>query len=221
MKEKNMKEFKTVIQNAEAEIEEKKSRFIANIFCIESIKEEEKKLSSVRKKYFDARHHCYAYRIIEKSEGNNNVMIKEKQSDDGEPSGTAGAPMLNILQKNELINVLVIVTRYFGGTLLGTGGLVRAYSDATLKVLLDAGIGRQKLGYVMKVVIEYKNLERFKYYCRKHQISIIEIVYEKNIICTIELTKEEKIDLLKENQKEVLILDNTVLEEKYIKTMIE
>ena len=79
-------------------------------------------IKEIRKKYYDAKHNCIAYRIIE------NGRIVEKASDDGEPSGTAGAPMLNILQKNNLANVLIIVTRYFGGILLGTGGLVRAYS---------------------------------------------------------------------------------------------
>ena len=215
MKEKNMEYFKTIMQNARAEVEEKKSRFIANIFYVESVEEAEQNIKQIKKQYFDARHHCYAYRIMDVA------GMKEKQSDDGEPSGTAGAPMLNILQKNELVNVLVVVTRYFGGTLLGTGGLVRAYSDATLKALLDSGIGEQILGYVMRVVIAYKDLERFKYYCRKHKISIVKIIYEKNIICTIELTKEEKIKLLEEKQKEIVFLDNTVLEEKYIKTNME
>lgn len=216
-----MEQFKTIMQNAETEIEEKKSRFIANIFYVENIKEAEEKLKYIRKKYFDARHHCYAYRIIEKDENNNTKIMKEKQSDDGEPSGTAGAPMLSILQRNELVNILVIVTRYFGGTLLGTGGLVRAYSEAVLKAVMEAKIVRQELGYVLKVVIEYKDLEKFKYYCRKHKIFIIEIVYEKNIICTIEITKEEKIGLLGENQKEIQIITNSVIEEKYIKSMIE
>ena len=130
-----MEKFRTILQNATSEIEEKKSIFIANIFYVENIEEVERQMKGIKKKYFDARHHCYAYRIIEQA------GIKEKQSDDGEPSGTAGAPILNILQKNELINVVVIGTRYFGGTLLGTGGLVRAYSDATLKGLSAAKIG--------------------------------------------------------------------------------
>ncbi len=114
--------FKSIKHNASSEIVEKKSKFIANIFYIESKEEAEKLIKDVNKKYHDARHNCYAYRVIS-SDG-----IIEKASDDGEPSGTAGAPMLNILSKNELANVLIIVTRYFGGILLGTGGLVRAYS---------------------------------------------------------------------------------------------
>ena len=206
-----MEEFKTILQNSTAEVEEKKSKFIADIFFVENILEAEEKIKSIKKKYFDARHHCYAYRIIEEN------GVKEKQSDDGEPSGTAGAPMLNILKKNELINVLVIVTRYFGGTLLGTGGLVRAYSEASLKAIEEAGIGVQKFGHELEIIIEYKELERFKYYCKKHSINILEIVYENNIICKIELTNEEKEELLKNEQKDVQILKYNVLGEKYIK----
>lgn len=209
-----MEEFKIILQDSKAEIEEKKSKFIAHVFYIENIEDAEQKIKEIRKKFFDARHHCYAYRIIEKN------GIREKQSDDGEPSGTAGVPMLNILQKNEIFNVLVVVTRYFGGTLLGTGGLVRAYSDATLKGIENAGIGLQKYGYVMNVTIEYKDLERFKYYCRKNEISIIDIIYEKEIMCQIELTKEKKEELIDENQKDVKMLEYAILKEKYIKTML-
>ena len=106
-----MEQFKTIMQDAQAEIEEKKSRFIANVYYIENAEEAEEHLKQIRKKYFDARHNCFAYRILEEN------GVKEKQSDDGEPSGTAGAPMLNILQNYNLYNVLIVVTRYFGATL--------------------------------------------------------------------------------------------------------
>ena len=179
-----MEQFKTIMQDAQAEIEEKKSRFIANVYYIENAEEAEEHLKQIRKKYFDARHNCFAYRILEEN------GVKEKQSDDGEPSGTAGAPMLNILQKNNLYNVLIVVTRYFGGTLLGTGGLVRAYSDATIKSLENAKVIIQTKGYLINVVIEYKDLEKFKYYCRMHGIIIVNTVYENNIICTMEIIKK-------------------------------
>jgi len=209
-----MKEFKTILQNAKSEIEEKKSKFIADVFGVDCIEDAEKRIKAIRRQYFDARHHCYAYRIMEKD------SIRERQSDDGEPSGTAGAPMLNILQKNELLNVIVIVTRYFGGTLLGTGGLVRAYSDVAIRGLKKAGIGLQKLGYEMNIKIDYKNLERFKYYCCINKIPIIRTIYENNIICTIQLTHEEKSRLIDENKHELQILEYTVLGEKYIKANI-
>ena len=116
--------FKTISNNTTAEIIEKKSKFIANIFYVESVEEAENKIKEVKKKYFDARHNCYAYSIFSEN------GIINRCSDDGEPSGTAGAPMLNIINSKELTNILVIVTRYFGGILLGTGGLVRAYTSS-------------------------------------------------------------------------------------------
>ena len=210
-----MEKFKTIVENASSEIEEKKSRFIANVFYIENVNEAEEIIKSIRKQYYDARHHCYAYRVIE------NDGVKEKQSDDGEPSGTAGAPMLNILIKNELYNVLVIVTRYFGGTLLGTGGLVRAYSEATLEGLKKSEIAIQELGEELEVTISYKDLEKFKYYCRKNKIRITNIAYDTNIICRIELNCKEKQKLLDKDQKDIQILDNIVLTEKYIRLKLE
>ena len=124
-----MKEFNTIEENVVEEIVEKKSKFIANLIYVETVKDAENEIKNIKKKYFDARHNCVAYRIAEDDK------IIEKSSDDGEPSGTAGAPMLNILQKNNLANVLIVVTRYFGGVLLGTGGLVRAYSECLQKAI--------------------------------------------------------------------------------------
>ena len=204
-----MDKFKTIKQNSKAEIEEKKSRFIAELFYIENVNQAEEYIKQVKKKHFAARHHCYAYRIIQDN------AIKDKQSDDGEPSGTAGAPMLNILTKNQIVNVLVIVTRYFGGTLLGTGGLVKAYSEATLKAIENTEIIMQELGYEMQITITYADLEKFKYYAQKNSINIINIKYENNIVCTIEINKEEKEKLLM--QENFNILEYAVLREKYIR----
>ena len=115
--------FKTINKNTKAEIVEKKSKFIANVFYVESVEEAEEYVKKIKKQEHDAKHNCFAY-IITDLEGN----TIQKSSDDGEPSGTAGAPMLKILTEKNLSNILVVVTRYFGGILLGTGGLVRAYS---------------------------------------------------------------------------------------------
>lgn len=106
----------------------KKSRFIGQAFRVNSLEEVEEILAQTRKKYYDATHNCYAYRL-------NDDASVQKMSDDGEPAKTAGAPILDVLVKQDLTNILVIVTRYFGGTLLGAGGLVRAYSSATSEVL--------------------------------------------------------------------------------------
>lgn len=126
--------MKTINENVTTQIVEKKSKFIANLFYVGSAEEADIKLRQIRKQYYDARHNCFAYRIRQIKE------IIEKASDDGEPSGTAGAPMLNILQKQELTNVLIVVTRYFGGILLGTGGLVRAYTSAAKEAIEKAQI---------------------------------------------------------------------------------
>ena len=106
--------FKTIENDGEADITEKKSKFIANVFYIKSITEAEEKIKQIKRKNNTARHHCYAYRIA------NDTEIISKSNDDGEPAGTAGMPILNILEKNDLVNIVVIVTRYFGGILLGT-----------------------------------------------------------------------------------------------------
>ena len=162
-----MEEFKTIENDVQVELVEKKSKFIADLFYIESIKDAENIIKNIKKKYFDARHHCIAYRVIE------DEKIIERANDDGEPSGTAGAPMLNILRKNELANVLIIVTRYFGGTLLGTGGLVRAYSESLLKAIEKSEIIKKILGEEFEVTLEYNDFEKFKYYCKNNDINIV------------------------------------------------
>ena len=177
---------KTIKQNTSAEIVEKKSKFIANLFYIQSEEEAEEIIKEVKKKYYDAKHNCYAYSILDENE---NLY---RMSDDGEPSGTAGAPMLNLLQKNELVNVLVIVTRYFGGILLGTGGLVRAYSDATAKAIEKAEFVYEEFGYELQVTLEYGELEKLEYYCRKNNLNIINKEYSEKINCIIEMNKMEK-----------------------------
>ena len=161
-----MDTFKTIKNNETAEIEEKRSKFIANIFYVENIEEVEKYIKQTKKKYYDARHNCYAYMIREE----NNVL--KKFSDDGEPSGTAGSPILNVIEKNNLCNVLIIVTRYFGGILLGAGGLVRAYTEAATKSVENAEIVEQELGYELEITIKYQDLEKLKYYCNKNNIRI-------------------------------------------------
>ena len=126
----------TILANSSSELDVKKSKFIANIIKITDEQDAKEKLNQIRKEYSDARHNCYAYIVYD-----NETKTKiEKSSDDREPSGTAGIPMLTLLQKNNLVNVLIVVTRYFGGILLGTGGLVRAYTDSSKQALEAAKI---------------------------------------------------------------------------------
>lgn len=211
-----MEKFKTIYIDSEAEITEKKSKFIANLYYVNSLVEIEEKLKNIRKKYYDARHNCYAYRIVE------DESIIERSSDDGEPSGTAGAPMLNILKKMELVNVLVVVTRYFGGILLGTGGLVKAYSEATKKALENSKFAIEESGIIAEIKLNYNDFENFKYCCKKSNINIINTEYLDNIICKFEATNEEKEELLKYMEKnEIKIVDFMILENKKIRKNIE
>lgn len=211
-----MEEYISIEENVSYEIIEKKSKFISNIYKIESQEEAENIIKQTRKKFYDARHNCFAYRIIEKSQ------IIERSSDDGEPSGTAGAPMLAILQKNNLCNILVIVTRYFGGILLGTGGLVRAYSDATLKCIDKAKKVIKCEGTEMQVKLEYNNLEIFKYYCKNHNINITKIEYFENIVINIELENKIKQIILEDIKTKTLnILEIKELRQKYIDKVVE
>ncbi len=113
--------YQTIFEEYEGGIVEKKSKFIANIFHVENEEEAKKVITQIKKKHYDAKHHVYAYRIY-------NYEILEKFSDDGEPAQTAGKPIMDLIKQKDLYNVLIVVTRYFGGVLLGTGGLTRAYT---------------------------------------------------------------------------------------------
>lgn len=208
--------LKTIKENTSSEIVEKKSKFIANLFYVQTQEEAEEKIKEIRKKYHDARHNCYAYSIMTKD------GIINKMSDDGEPSGTAGNPMLNIILKKELINVLVIVTRYFGGILLGTGGLVRAYSDATLEAIEKAEFVIEQIGYELEIIINYQELEKIEYYCEKNGLYIINKEYGEKIKCNIEVTKEEKDKILKLNEDGNFKIENyKIIKEKNIRKNIE
>jgi len=178
--------YKTIIENTSAEVIEKKSKFIANLYYVNSTEEAEQLVQNVKKKYYDARHNCYAYSIKTK-EG-----LINKFSDDGEPSGTAGAPMLNIITKNELFNVLIIVTRYFGGILLGTGGLVKAYSEATLGAIKKAQLVVEEEGLELEVTVNYNDFEKLNYYCIKNSLKMINTEYEEKVKCLIEMNEQEK-----------------------------
>ena len=203
--------FNTIKEDTTAEIVEKKSKFIANVFYIESQEEAEEKIKMVGKKYFDARHNCYAYSIFTKN------GIVNKFSDDGEPSGTAGAPMLNILTGKGITNVLVVVTRYFGGILLGTGGLVRAYTGATQEALEKASIIEKALGIEAKIEVSYPDLEKCKYYLNQKDIIITDSEYSENIKLKIETT-EEKLNEMEKNKHNLnfSIISKEILREKYI-----
>lgn len=180
-------EYKTIKESNMAEIVEKKSKFIANIFHIEDKEEAEKIISNIKKEYYDARHNCFAYSFYDEK----SMQIYSRSSDDGEPSGTAGVPILSVINGNSLVNVLIVVTRYFGGILLGTGGLVRAYKEATEKVISNSRMCKIVEGYEVKTQIDYNNWDKFIYYCKNNRINIIKTEYFEKIECIFEIPKEK------------------------------
>lgn len=180
-----LNQYTTIAEKVNGEIVEKKSKFIATIFPIESEEDALQKLETVRKQHRDARHHVFVYRIA------NGV---ERASDDGEPSGTAGVPILDILRGMKLQNILVVVTRYFGGILLGTGGLVRAYSDATKEALKLAKRVEKIWKAEYKIEISYPYYDKLLHYCRTNEIPIVKSEFTETILIhgIIEKEKAEK-----------------------------
>ena len=204
--------MKIIEKNLETYIVEKKSKFIANIIYVKSTQEAEEKLKQIKKKYYDAKHNCFAYRILE------DENILERSSDDGEPSGTAGMPILDILRGNNIGNVIVVVTRYFGGILLGTGGLVRSYSEATNKAILENNLLEMEMGYEMEVTLDYKNYEIFKYYCEKTGISIIGKEYGENIKIIAEVDENSKQEICENSEKSRFkVIESRIMSKKLIR----
>lgn len=201
--------FQTIKECVEAEITEKKSRFICHAYHVESVEEAEEILKKLRKEYHDARHNCFAYRVIKDD--------VSRSSDDGEPSGTAGIPMLNILNGRNLSNILVVVTRYFGGILLGTGGLVRAYSLATTTALDNANVVIQSLGLVARFIVNYKDLEELKYILKNMGIVISKTDYGEKVEVYIEGIGDKVRNLGYEKISDRFVLEKfEIIEEKYI-----
>ena len=166
---------KILYKGGTAETEVKKSRFIANLKPVESEEEATAFIAEMKKKYWDARHNCYAYSIGEHREFT-------RCSDDGEPSGTAGRPMLDVILGEDIYNVAVVVTRYFGGVLLGTGGLVRAYSGA-----VQAGLGASKViekhhGISLALTADYTAIGKLQYIAGENQLPILDTEYTDRVI---------------------------------------
>ena len=176
-------EYRTVYQGGKGEIVEKKSRFIAEVFLVHSEEEAMQYLEQVRKKYWDARHHCWAYVIGEE-------RVTERCSDDGEPSGTAGKPILEVIRGAGLHNIFVVVTRYFGGVLLGTGGLVRAYSSAVKEGIDASKIGTMRYGVRLKICTDYNGIGKIQYILRQNGLEAEDTVYTDQVELTVLLAAE-------------------------------
>ena len=164
----------TVAGEGEAEIVEKKSRFIAHVIPVTEEKEAIEHIEKIKKQYWDARHNCYAFVL-----GLDGRI--QRYSDDGEPGGTAGMPMLEVLIGEQVKNVLVVVTRYFGGTLLGTGGLVRAYSKSTKEGLLAAGIVERILYSRINVTVSYDLSGKVQYEAMQGGHIVEDTVYTDSV----------------------------------------
>lgn len=167
--------FKVVYDGGEAEIIEKKSRFIAHVAPAQTEEEALAFIEAIRKKYWDARHNCTAYSI-----GVQQPVLR--CSDDGEPGGTAGKPMLEVLQGEELHNVVVVVTRYFGGTLLGTGGLIRAYTKSTQEGIKNSHVITKCLGQRLSVRCDYTTSGKIQYLAATEQIPLIGTDYTEEVV---------------------------------------
>lgn len=167
-------EYLTIRGSGKSEYTEKKSRFLGLALHVESEEEAAGYLEKIRKQYYDARHNCYAWIIGEQKE-------KIRSSDDGEPSGTAGQPILKVLEGSGCTNVMIIVTRYFGGTLLGTGGLVRAYTKASREALEDADLVRMCLCDRFTATIDYSFLDKVMYFLRQAGITPDDTLYSDRV----------------------------------------
>lgn len=175
--------MKKLVKSEEGIYIEKKSKFICHLFNVTSADEVTEIIKAEKKKYYDAKHHCYAYVM-----GDDGSDIK--CSDDGEPSGTAGRPMLDILQKEGLTDILCVVTRYFGGTLLGTGGLVRAYSAALKDAIDKSAFKNETEAVIVKYKYGYNFDARISSYLRDKDIKVLESEYSDAVEITIVLEKE-------------------------------
>ena len=187
----NFLPYRIVYEGGQGEIVEKKSRFIATIAPVESEEEATAFIEAVRKKYYDARHNCPAFII-----GKNKELTR--CSDDGEPSGTAGKPILEVLLGAGLTNVAVVVTRYFGGTLLGTGGLVRAYTQAVQEGLAACKTATMRYGVSIRIESDYTDLGKIQHLLGNKEIPILSSEYTDKVVLVVQLPKEEADGLIKE-----------------------
>lgn len=198
--------YKTVYQGGIGEIEMKKSRFIATVSPVETEEDALEFIQGIKKKYWDANHNCYAYII-----GINNPVMR--CSDDGEPSKTAGRPMLDVLLAKELTNLVVVVTRYFGGTLLGTGGLVKAYQSATIEGLNNSIIITKEPGIHMQLSSDYNLIGKIQYYLGQENIHILSSNYADTVTLDV-LLPLKKVNAF---QKKLADLSNGTLSATEIK----
>lgn len=180
-----MSSYKVVYQGGEGELVEKKSRFIATVQPVGSEEEAAAWISMLKKKYWDASHNCSAFTI-----GRNHELTR--CSDDGEPSGTAGRPMLDVLLREEIHNAAVVVTRYFGGTLLGTGGLVRAYQKSVQAGLAASVVIEKQQGWMLDIGTDYNGLGKLQYLLAQRKIPVLDTEYTDKVVIHVMISQDWK-----------------------------
>lgn len=183
--------MKTISKSYQVELEIKKSQFICRLFPAKDSTEAKEIIRTISTKYNDATHNCSAYIVID----------GEAYDDDGEPSGTAGKPMLNVLKKNNLNNIVAIVTRYFGGIKLGAGGLVRAYGKSVIEALSISDIVEMEEYKTYELSFDYFNIKTIEEYIRNYNIIILNKEFSEKVNYKIAIKKEEDIEPFKEKSK--------------------
>lgn len=166
--------YRTVAVDADAEVEARKSRFVCRVRRVDSEDAARSVVEAARKQLWSARHHCAAFRL-----GSDASL--QRSSDDGEPAGTAGAPMLDVLERRGLSDVVAVVSRYFGGVLLGSGGLVRAYSDAVAAALDRAGVRTRELQQLVDVDVGHDLAGRLENELRSHGVLVRSVHYATSV----------------------------------------
>lgn len=176
-----MNDYITIKANGTYEIEIKKSRFICSLFRITSESQAKEQIHRIKKEHWKANHNCSAFVLGERNE-------IQRSSDDGEPSGTAGVPMLEVLKKQEISNVLAVVTRYFGGTKLGAGGLIRAYTHAVSEGISQIGLVKGVLQKEINVTLSYSLLSKLEHFIEHSNYFIKKIDYAQdvNVYCLVQ-----------------------------------
>lgn len=177
--------YKIIEYGGTGEIEEKKSRFIAHVAAASTEEEALAFIEAKKKQFWDARHNCYAYILGEQAQ-------TMRFSDDGEPAGTAGRPILEVLMGSGIRNLVVVVTRYFGGTLLGTGGLVRAYTQATQAGLAASDVRTMYYGYEAEVVTDYNGIGKIQYLLGQRSIPQENADYAEQVTIRFHISYDEK-----------------------------
>jgi len=200
----NKENYQIIVLGIQTEIQEKKSRFLVSIEPVETVEEATSFIEATKKKYWNASHNCSAFII-----GSNAEIVR--CNDDGEPSGTAGHPMLEVLMGSGVRNVVVVVTRYFGGVLLGTGGLVRAYAGAVKAVLEISQRETMVYGIRYNIVVDYTGIGKVQYLLAKKNVSILNSVYETKVeielVVPLEMAKELEEELVELNNGKIEIVE--------------